>query len=70
MMLHLIAQDSTGRNVVAITEPTGHAQHLVVRNFARFFQQPVNMPPLWLAASQRKSVPGFRIAIRTRRPQY
>ena len=69
MMLHLVAQNSPGRDVVAVAESARNAQHLKLGQPPRLLQHPIHVPPLRRAAGQRKRVRSFLVAIRARSSQ-
>ena len=69
VVLHLIAQDPPGRDVVAVAEPAGDAEHLKIGHAPRLLQHAIDVPPLRRAAGQLESVRSFLVAIGAGRSQ-
>ncbi len=66
MMLHLVAQNSAGRNVVAVAEAARHAQDLKLGRLPRIVEQPIDMDPLGPRAGQLEGMRRLEVAVSAR----
>ena len=58
-----MCEDLAGRDVVAVTEPAGDAENLVIVERARLFAQAIDVDKLGLGARELKSELRFAIAV-------